>query len=389
MLSGDTGLVGADAVGRRRLWLGRLFEERYTAVRLHLVALCGVGYLLLTPEGRSMSTVDHWVAVAVLIACLPAIRWPLASVAALAVISSAGWFAGADNDTMPTVATAWVLFELGARRRGRQVPAGLLLGIAGTVLSDLDELLTTPLTVLFGSLTVTVTPLLFGLQVRALGDRGREVAERAAADVARARADERTAIARELHDLVAHHVASIVLRVGVARNVLPLEDPRVRQVLDDVHDTGAGALADLRRLVAVLREPGAPPPVALVDPDALPVALAAAVDRGRQVGLAVAADIDPAVAGLEARTALALLRMTQEGLANAARHGGEAPVATLRIHRAADRVEFDLHNTGARAGTGTGGVGLIGLRERVDGLGGALEAGPEGAGWRLRAWVPA
>jgi signal transduction histidine kinase len=378
------------------LWVGRLFEERYTALRLALVSLAGLGYVTLVPDGRAMSTLDHSIAVAVFFLGFVSVRAPVVTVAVLAAISTAGWFAGADNDSIPTVATAWTLFELGARRRGRQVPAGFVLGFAGTVLSDLDELLTSPLTVIFGALTVTAAPVLLGLHVRTLADLNRQAAERAAAEVGRVRAEERTAIARELHDLVAHHVASIVLRVGVARDVLPLPDPRVRQVLDDVHATGSGALADLRRLVGALREPGATQTAALADPAALPVALGAAVDRGRLVGLAVDADIDPDVVHLDARTALAVLRLTQEGLANAARHAGPDARATLSIALGPDRLEFDLHST-ARAtvtGGGTsagepGGVGLIGLRERVEVLGGELAAGPEGAGWRLTAWVPA
>ncbi|MER7281481.1 histidine kinase [Dactylosporangium sp. NPDC000244] len=380
-------------------WVERLFAERSTVLRLALVTLAGVGYLTVAADGRAMSTVDRTVAVLSLALVFLSVRWPLATVAALAVVSGAGWFAGAHDDTVPTVGTAWALFELAARRRGRQVPLGLALGLAGSLVSDLDELVTGPANVVFAGLAVTGAPVLIGLYARALADLNGQAAARAAAELDRVRADERTAIARELHDLVAHHVASIVLRVGVARTVLPLGDPRVRQVLDDVHATGSGALADLRRLVAVLREPGTAPTAALVEPAALPVALDAAVDRGRQVGLTVEAGIDPDVTRLDARTALAVLRLTQEGLANAARHAGPGALAALTIRLSGDRLAFDLRSRGGggagresgagRDGAGAGGVGLAGLRERVEVLGGELSAGPEGDGWRLSAWVPA
>src|SRR6185312_8076369 len=111
---------------------------------------------------------------------------------------------------------------------------------------------------------------------------GRQAVERALAEQRRresesraARADERSAIARELHDVVAHHVASMVLRVGVARHVLTDLDPRVDEVFDDVHGTGTAALAELRRLVAVLRNPdGVRGDAALtaIEPSALPSA---------------------------------------------------------------------------------------------------------------------
>ena len=144
-------------------------------------------------------------------------------------------------------------------------------------------------------------PLLLGLVIRTTRELGRQAEERAAEEQRRhesesraARADERSAIARELHDVVAHHVASMVLRVGVARHVLPDLDPRVAEVFDDVHGTGTAALADLRRLVAVLRDPdGVRGDAALtaIEPAALPAALGA-VETARRAGVTVDADID-------------------------------------------------------------------------------------------------
>jgi signal transduction histidine kinase len=259
------------------------------------------------------------------------------------------------------------------------------------MLSDYDEVLDVALTVLYAAGAAVAAPLLLGLHVRALSELNRQAADRARQELSRVRAEERTNIARELHDLVAHHVASIVLRVAVARNVLPLDDPRVRQVLDDVHSTGSGALADLRRLVAVLREPGSAQPPSFVDSKGLPVALRSAVERSHQIGLTVQVDIDPEVVGLDSRTALAVLRLTQEGLANVAKHAGRAARARLSIQLGDDQVEFDLRDFGGTTpatGAPNGGHGLIGLRERVEVLGGRLQAGPADSGWRLTALVP-
>ncbi|MEV4417658.1 histidine kinase [Catellatospora sp. NPDC049609] len=373
-------------------WVGRLFEERYTAVRLTVVGLSGVGYLTLTPEGAALNTADLVLAIAVLVLGYVGVRWPFAAVCVMAALTGLGGFVGGHDDSVPTVGLAWALFELAARRRGRRIAVGLLLGLAGHVFSDLDEFLGGVATVSYGALAATAGPLLLGLHARALAELNRQAAERADRDLERVRAEERTSIARELHDLVAHHVASIVLRTAVARDVLPLADPRARQVLDDVHATGTAALADLRRLVTVLRDPDAAGRVLFVDPEGLPVALDAVVDRSRGLGLTVQTEIDPAVVRLDARTALALLRLTQEGLANVARHAGTETRARLCVRVDGDQVVFELADSGGRtaaAGAGGGGYGLVGLRERVEVLGGVLHAGPTGDGWLLRARIPA
>lgn len=373
------------------LWVGRLFEQRYAVLRLTLVVLSGVGYLTLTPEGRAVGAVDLALAIGVLLLGYLEVRWPFAAVVSATLALGAGAFVGGGNDTVPTVGLAWAMFELGARRGGWRVWTGLGLGMVAHVVSDHGEFADSPQTVVYGAAAAVAAPLLLGLHVRALGELNRQAAARAVQEQTRVRADERTSIARELHDLVAHHVASIVLRVAVARDVLPLADPRVRQVLDDVHTTGSSALADLRKLVTVLRDPGTARDVLFVGPEGLPVALRAAVERSAGIGLDVQADIDPEVVRLDARTALALLRLTQEGLANVARHAGTAARARLSIRLGGERVAFELRDFGGAVSSGLpgGGHGLVGLRERVEVLGGRLQAGPADTGWLLRASLPA
>ena len=206
-------------------------------------------------------------------------------------------------------------------------------------------------------------PVLLGLVIRTTRELGRQAEERAVAEQRRresesraARADERSAIARELHDVVAHHVASMVLRVGVARHVLPDLDPRVGEVFDDVHGTGTAALADLRRLVAVLRDPdGVRGDAALtaIEPSALPAALGAAVDRARQAGVTVEADIDPAVGSLDAVRGLAVLRLTQEALTNVAKHAGDVRARRAWRSRSTDgAVHWEVTDDGRRRGAG-------------------------------------
>ncbi|NUT33775.1 MAG: hypothetical protein HOV79_11955 [Hamadaea sp.] len=371
------------------LWLGRLFEDRNTFARLTIVGLTGVGYLAMRPDGASLNTVDWFLSVGALVFGFAGIVAPFEVVVGLSAALGAGWFFGADNDVVPTVALAWGLFELGMRRSGPKVWIGMGLGVAGCMLSDLDEAWAEPITVFYAA-AILAAPLLLGVQLRTTRELARQAADRAVQEVSRVRAEERTTIARELHDLVAHHVASIVLRVAVARNVLPVTDDRLRGVLDDVHATGSSALADLRRLVAVLRDPGAAAEESFVDPGGLPTALAAVVERNRGLGLRVESFVDPAITGLDARTALAVLRLTQEGLANVARHAGTAASARLSIRLEGEQVEFELEDSGGGSvAAPSGGHGLIGLRERVEILGGRFTAGPRAAGWRLSALLPA
>jgi signal transduction histidine kinase len=233
------------------------------------------------------------------------------------------------------------------------------------------------------------------MNIRASREIARQAEQRVAVEANAARAGERTAIARELHDLVAHHVASMVLRVGVARHVLRDADPRVGEVFDDLHASGTTALADLRRLVAVLRNPamvaggsGYLP----IEPGALPDALAATVDRAAKTGLTVDASIDPAVAKLDAVRGLAVLRLTQEGLTNVAKHAGPSARARFCVRMVDDAVHWEITDDGGRSADppprAEPGHGLAGMRERVELLGGTLTAGPEGTGWRLRTVLP-
>ncbi|MFC6079740.1 sensor histidine kinase [Sphaerisporangium aureirubrum] len=215
--------------------------------------------------------------------------------------------------------------------------------------------------------------------------RAEEERRRRESDARAVRAAERVTIARELHDLVAHHVASMVLRIGVTRHVLPTLDPRVRQSLDDVHASGTAVLGDLRRLVGVLRDPAGvrdEPGLPLVDPEGLVAALEEVADRGRQVGLLVDASLDPSINRLDAVRALTVLRLSQEGVTNIARHAGPAARVRLSVEGAPDgAVRLELTDDGGQGHDSVPhppgqGYGLIGMRERVELLGGRFQAGP-------------
>ncbi|MCU7726091.1 histidine kinase [Actinoplanes sp. KI2] len=384
-------------------WVVRLFDRRDTWLRMVLLDLSGVSYLVFgLDNGRQPTAAQLWLAVVAFVAAVALCRWPvICFLAQAALLGVAMWVL--HDTTINQVGSSWALAEVAVwARRPRTIwlCAGLLFALY-CVLSIPDS----PGSLrseLFGVIVLPVgLPLLLGLVIRTTRELGVQAELRAASESRAARADERGAIARELHDVVAHHVASMVLRVGVARHVIPELDPRVSEVLDDVHGTGTTALADLRRLVEVLRDPGGvrgEAAITAIEPGSLPAALGAAVEVARRTGLTVDADIDEAVGEIDAVRGLAVLRLTQEALTNVAKHAGPTARAYLRISvddgavswEVADdgRAATELPSVGPDAGGSRTGHGLIGMRERVEVLGGRLTAGPAGTGWLVRTVLP-
>ncbi|WP_433308568.1 sensor histidine kinase [Micromonospora sp. CA-269861] len=385
-------------------WPGRVFDMRDTLVRMVLLDLAGLCYLLFVPHSASTPTTTQWIlAVLAFAVALAAHRLPVLNlVTQVALLAVA--IALVDDFTINQVGASWALLEV-TMRAGR----ARAIWLAATLLAmvDLTDSIGDPLrqvgSGVVGLALEVGVPVLLGLVIRANRELGRQAVERAVAEQRQhesesraARADERSAIARELHDVVAHHVASMVLRIGVARHVLTDLDPRVSEVFDDVHGTGTAALGELRRLVAVLRNPdGVRGDAALtaIEPSALPAALGAAIDRARQAGVTVEADLDLAIGSLDAVRGMAVLRLTQEALTNVAKHAGTSAVAHLVVAVRDGSVHWEVNDNG-RGGVPAGvpaggGHGITGMRERVEVLGGRLEAGPTDTGWRVRTVLPA
>jgi signal transduction histidine kinase len=213
-------------------------------------------------------------------------------------------------------------------------------------------------------------------------------AEVAAAEAAmRAVAEERARIARELHDIVAHSVTSIIVQAGAAEQAGPEDGDFVRNALAQIRGSGTEALAEMRRLVAVLRTSDEP-----VDHEPQPrlAALPTLVDRsGVPATLTVTGAVRPLPAGLD----LAAYRIVQESLTNVRRHA-DATACGVRIDYGTDVLCVEVRDDGstpaAPIGAGApGGHGLVGMRERARLYGGTLEAGPAaGGGFLVRATLP-
>jgi signal transduction histidine kinase len=373
----------------------------FNPVRL-LILPAGAGCLLIY-AGPSPSTMD-WV-VMLVAACLTLASGTVPLVVALsqsALLVIVERFTDASSIPVKWVASLAV-FEVAARRWGLPaVLAAAALAAAYLTKAGAAEFTANPAALLFKITAVVGAPVLLGGYQRSL-QRIAEQARAQAADAERqqelrtvaARMTERTTIARELHDMIAHHLASIALRTGVARHVLSDADPRAREVLDDVHANATTALTDLRKLVTALRDSSSETNdvgYLLVESAELPSALHDFAERARRAGLKVDLSVEPAIARLDAVRGLTVLRLVQEGLTNAAKHAGPGVSVSIAVgydHGTA-RVEITDDGTGHGNGhNGSGpGMGLVGMRERVALAGGELQAGAASGGWRLCAVLP-
>lgn len=204
--------------------------------------------------------------------------------------------------------------------------------------------------------------------------------------MAQAAAEERTRIARELHDVIAHSVSLIVVQAGAERRLLSGAEQRTAQTLETIETSGREALTELRRLLGVLRvssdERLAPQPGLARLPDLL----AESAKAGQKVAVDVSGDPVELARGLD----LTAYRIVQEGLTNARKHAAGQPVTVALRWR--DRLlEIEVQNAeGESAGESNGaGHGLIGMTERVAMYGGSLETGQaDGGRFRIRARLP-
>ena len=212
-------------------------------------------------------------------------------------------------------------------------------------------------------------------------------AERERLEEARAAvAEERARIARELHDVVGHSVSVMTVQAAGVRRLLKPDQEREREALQIVEQTGREALAEMRRLVGVLRRPEEAPALA---PQPSLEHLDRLVAQAREAGLPVDLRIEGDPVQLAAGLDLTAYRFVQEGLTNALKHAG-AEHAEVLVRYDNGHVALTVTDDGKGDGGGeSGGHGLVGMRERVSVYGGELEAGPrpEG-GYRLHARLP-
>jgi signal transduction histidine kinase len=242
-------------------------------------------------------------------------------------------------------------------------------------------------------LLCVATAWLFGRLVHRLRTRAHTLAEHAE-QLERLRDEqahaavtlERTRIARELHDVIAHSVSLMGVQAAAAEQVLALDPERAREPLRAIQETARDAIDELRRLLGVLRE--SDENAALVPQPGLG-SLSALVEQMRGAGLPVELTVEGDPTRLSAGVELSAYRVIQEALTNTLKHAGPVQTSVTVRHRP-DGLDLEIADGGGRDGNGDGtGHGLIGMRERVALYGGTLTMGHrDDGGYSVRASLP-
>lgn len=314
--------------------------------------------------------------------------WTAAGGLAVAVAAAlVAHLARLPSEPGPAMALALAVLVCSAVRTAppRQVAA---VG-AGCVVVTAASLLTTSHSLVDGVPPVTV---LTGLALSAGAGAGLALRVRndlRGAAIARVRRDERLELARELHDVVAHHITGVVLETQAARIALRTRPETLDESLAGIETASTDALAAMRRVVGLLRDtedaaPATPGPEGLGE----------LVDRFARHGPPVRLSAPDPVASRRwpPEVVSTVHRVVQESLTNIARHAAHARAVTVDVVQDTRSVTVEVADdaTAPPARHHRGGYGLVGLRERVEALDGTLTAGPRpGGGWSVLARIPA
>jgi signal transduction histidine kinase len=355
------------------------------------------------PAMGPMAIGEAWFVMLSLALCLPLIgrrRWPRTVFAVVALVAGVQW--AFSVPLLPVdLAVLVALYTVAAWCRFRWGLAAALVTEFGAIIEVCQQQwsgrgwsgLRGPL--IFLSVVVSGVWIL-GIYMNTRRAYLRSLEERAArlererdTQVQVAMAAERARIARELHDVVAHNVSVIVVQADGAAFAIETDTERAKQALEAISVTGRTALAEMRRLLGVLRDS---------DDDAGSYApqpgveqLTDLVEQVRASGLPLRFEVEGIPVPLPPGLELTVFRVVQESLTNTLKHGGPGASARVSLHYGDDAVEVRVRDDGrgAAAITDGRGHGLVGMRERVAMYGGSAraEARP-GGGWEVLARLP-
>jgi signal transduction histidine kinase len=336
-------------------------------------------------------------------------RFPVMVFVVVAIHFPLYWATGQVNEIGAWLALGVAIYS--AAVYGRRPLAGRVVGVVAGVLAAVTggalvgQGLATPLeaiaVILFNIVPFAVAwPL--GVMMRslretraALEERNRQLADERESNARRAIIEERVRIARELHDVVAHHVSVIGIQAGVARRLFDQRPQQAAEAIASVESTSRQAIVDLHQIVGFLRrhddrgEDLAPQP----DLEQLPELIA----QMRTAGLPVDYVVEGAARRWSAAVELSAFRIVQEALTNVLKHAGPSRT-TVRLRHETDGLDIEVLDEGHRGhafngangadGAAIGGKGLMGMRERAGLHGGELDAGPRADhGFRVHAML--
>ena len=325
---------------------------------------------------------------------------PVESFAVVALAGLVQWIADVSLSPVDT-AVLLALYSIAAYGPRWASRLGLAVGLLGTVLASERYALAS------GSAAFVTGVMLYGAAVAgawALGEVRRVRQAYVAELVERARqaererdqraqiaaAEERSRIAREMHDVVAHNLSVIVVQADGGRYAAKHHPQSAVSVLETIARTGRGALAEMRRLLGILRT-GDDPSDAATGPQPDLARLPELVKSIRGSGLPVDLRVTGEPRSLAEGQSLVAYRAIQEALTNVLKHAGPQARATVELAYAGDSLHIEVADDGrgAAASSDGNGHGLIGMRERLAMYGGRATAGPNaGAGWRVAVDLP-
>jgi signal transduction histidine kinase len=352
-----------------------------------LAAIAAALEVALTDDPLQAPELTTWLAVpASALIVLPLLarrRLPFAAPASVWLLSAA--FSFADGHLVASTQSVFVAgmaasFLLGNLRDDVQARLGAAIVVGGAAIVVYNQPGHAPGDFLF-------VPVVFGI-VWVAGFALRERAMQAEAAQAGARvavAEERTRIARELHDVVAHSISVMVLQVGAVRHRLGEEHAEDSEALEGVERTGRTALTEMRQLLAAMRQDGD-------DVDLAPQpglgSLDSMLQEVRRAGLPVRLHVDGDPLELPRAIDLSAYRIIQEGLTNALKHA-RASQADVLVRYGSDELQIEVRDDGGGSSAKADvGHGLVGVRERVKIYGGDMTATASDGGFVLRTRLP-
>ncbi len=365
-----------------------------------LIVVAAIGGALEVVFGHNAppepNTTAWFAAPAVAMTVLPLLgrrRFPFAAPAAVWLVSGAVSFVDGSLPTAhPSVfaagmAAAFLLGGLADPVQGRLGLAVVLGCVAAIIYNDPEQ---SPGELVFTPALFAIAWLVgFAVRERVVeAETAKERAAHAEGDARRAVFEERVRIARDLHDVIAHHVSVMGVQAGAGRLVIDRDPDKAKEALSAIELSSRHAVQELYRLLGFLRQEGDPDPLASQPGLGQLATLASGMSNAE---LAVEVSVEGEQRPLPATVDVSAYRIVQEALTNALKHGG-ASRADVHLRYWPDELEVEVIDDGRKNGgpvATSGGLGLIGMRERAALHGGQLSAGPAaGGGFAVRVKLP-